>query len=191
MITASSWLDGPGFLGLRRLAREMADEIVVVDLHGDNKGTRKDENVFDIESPVAIVTLIRHGNGDRSRSAPIHYASYWGTRAVKLEALTELAAGNATLQTVEASTDWHAPFIPVSGGLDWAAYPKLTDLFPWQQPGSMISRTWPVAPTSSLLEQRWEAFVATSASDERLRFFAPSKHGQDHHDQGPGHDALG
>ena len=32
MITASSWLDGPGFLGLRRLAREVADEIVVVDL---------------------------------------------------------------------------------------------------------------------------------------------------------------
>lgn len=178
MITASSWLDGPGFLGLRRLAREVADEIVVVDLHGDNKGTRKDENVFDIESPVAIVTLIRHGNGDRSQSAPVRYASYWGTRAVKLDALTELAAGNATLETVEASTEWHAPFIPASGGLDWAAYPKLTDLFPWQQPGSMISRTWPIAPTSSLLEQRWKAFVATSAPDERLRFFAPSKTGR-------------
>ena len=97
MITASSWLDGPGFLGLRRLAREVADEIVVVDLHGDNKGTRKDENVFDIESPVAIVTLIRHGNGDRSTPAPVHYASYRGTRAEKLDALTELAAGKAEL----------------------------------------------------------------------------------------------
>ena len=29
MITASSWLNGPGFLGLRRLAREVADEIFV------------------------------------------------------------------------------------------------------------------------------------------------------------------
>ena len=116
MITASSWLDGPGFLGLRRLAREVADEIIVVDLHGDNKGTRKDENVFDIESPVAIVTLVRHGNGDRTTPASVRYASYRGTRAEKLAALTDLAAGKAKLNTAEASADWHAPLIPASGG---------------------------------------------------------------------------
>ena len=178
MITASSWLDGPGFLGLRRLAREVADEITVIDLHGDNKGTRKDENVFDIESPVAIVTLIRHGKGDRSKPAPVRYASYWGTRAEKLSALTDLTAGKSTLSTLEASADWYAPLIPTAGGADWAACPKVTDLFPWQQPGSMISRTWPVAPTASLLEERWEQFVATSVPDERLKYFAPSKTGR-------------
>ena len=178
MITASSWLDGPGFLGLRRLAREVADEIVVVDLHGDNKGTRKDENVFDIESPVAIVTLIRRGNGDRTTPAPVHYAGYWGTRAAKLHALSELAAGKATLETADAASDWYASFIPASGGLDWAAYPKLTDLFPWQQPGAMISRTWPAAPSVRLLEERWETFVATKVPDERLTHFAPSKTGR-------------
>ncbi len=178
MITASSWLDGPGFLGLRRLAREVADEITVVDLHGDNKGTRKDENIFDIESPVAIVTLIRHGKGDRSKPAAVRYASNRGTRADKLAALADLAAGKATLSTFEASADWHAPLIPTAGGADWAAYPKVTDLFPWQQPGSMISRTWPVAPTASLLEERWELFVATSVPDERLKYFAPSKTGR-------------
>lgn len=178
MITASSWLDGPGFLGLRRLAREVADEITVIDLHGDNKGTRKDENVFDIESPVAIVTLIRHGRGDRSKPAPIRYASYWGARADKLDALTNLATGKATLDTAYASDDWHSPLIPTAGGADWAAYPKVTDLFPWQQPGSMISRTWPVAPSASLLEERWKQFVATSVPDERLRYFVPSKTGR-------------
>ena len=130
MITASSWLDGPGFLGLRRLAREVADEIVVVDLHGDNKGARKDENVFDIETPVAIVTLVRHGNGDRSKPAPVRYASYRGTRAEKLAALTDLAAGKLQLESAEASSGWHAPLIPASGGADWAAYPKLVDMFP-------------------------------------------------------------
>lgn len=178
MITASSWLNGPGFLGLRRLAREVADEIVVIDLHGDNKGTRKDENVFDIESPVAIVTLIRRGNGDRTTPAPVRYASYWGTRAEKLEALTSLGTGAVHLETADASSEWHASFIPASGGLDWAAYPKLTDIFPWQQPGAMISRTWPVAPTRALLSQRWKAFVATKVPDERLKYFAPSKTGR-------------
>jgi hypothetical protein len=178
MITASSWLDGPGFLGLRRLAREVADEITVVDLHGDNKGTRKDENVFDIESPVAIVTLIRHGRGDRSKPAPVRYASFWGTRAEKLAALNDLASGRTTLTALEASAEWHAPLIPTAGGADWAACPKVTDMFPWQQPGAMVSRTWPVAPTVSQLEERWEQFVATSAPGERLRYFSPSKTGR-------------
>ncbi len=178
MITASSWLDGPGFLGLRRLAREVADEITVVDLHGDNKGTRKDENVFDIESPVAIVTLIRRGKGDRSTPAPVRYASFRGTRAEKLATLTDLAAGTVTLSTSDASPGWHAPFIPASGGADWASYPALVDLFPWQQPGSMISRTWPVAPDRDTLTKRWEAFVRTSVPDERLSYFAPSRTGR-------------
>ncbi|MGF0256071.1 type ISP restriction/modification enzyme [Rhodococcus erythropolis] len=178
MITASSWLNGPGFLGLRRLAREVADEIVVVDLHGDNKGTRKDENIFDIESPVAIVTLLRHGAGNRTTPAQVRYASYRGTRAEKLASLADLATGKATLDTTEASTDWHAPLIPAYGGADWESYPKLVDLFPWQQPGAMISRTWPVAPDRGTLTKRWETFVATNGSDERLRHFAPSKTGR-------------
>lgn len=171
MITASSWLDGPGFLGLRRLAREVADEVVVVDLHGDNKGTRKDENVFDIESPVAIVTLIRHGNGDRSTPASVRYASYRGTRAEKLAALTDLAAGKANLVTAEASNNWHAPLIPVSGGANWASYPAVTDLFPFQQPGVKFNRTWPVAPSASTVRARWDRLVATSDLRERARMF--------------------
>jgi type I restriction-modification system DNA methylase subunit len=178
MITASSWLNGPGFLGLRRLAREVADEIVVVDLHGDNKGTRRDENVFDIESPVAIVTLIRRGNGDRNQPAPVHYTSYWGTRAEKLKALSDLAEGKCSLEAVEAKRDWHASFIPPSGGLVWDAYPKLTDLFPWQQPGMMINRTWPVAPDRQTLEARWSAFTETAVPDERARYYVTPSTGR-------------
>ncbi|MDO5499024.1 MAG: hypothetical protein Q4F67_05000 [Propionibacteriaceae bacterium] len=178
MITASSWLDGPGFLGLRRLAREVADEIIVVDLHGDNKGTRKDENVFDIESPVAIVTLIRHGKGDRSKPALVRYASLTGTRANKLAALTQLAAGETTLTTREASADWHAPLVPTAGGADWAACPKVTDLFPMQQPGMMINRTWPAAPDMDTLERRWTTFVATDVPDERARHYVTPSTGR-------------
>lgn len=178
MITASSWLTGPGFIGLRRLAREVADEITVVDLHGDNKGTRKDENIFDIESPVAIVTLIRHGAGNRNTPAPVRYASYRGTRAEKLAALVDLATGTAALDVTEASTDWHASFIPAFGGADWAAYPQLVDLFPLQQPGMMINRTWPVAPDRAVLEQRWREFVATSGSDDRARYYVTPRTGR-------------
>lgn len=190
MITASSWLVGPGFLGLRRLAREVADEIVIVDLHGDNKGTRKDENVFDIETPVAIVTLVRHGNGDRATPAPVRYASYFGTRAEKLAALTELAEGKAKLDTTEASTNWHAPLVPASGGADWASYPKLVDLLPLQQPGMMVNRTWPTAPDRDTLERRWEAFVASKVPDERARFYVTPSTGRRITTKVAGLDAL-
>ncbi len=187
MITASSWLDGAGFLGLRRLAREVADEIIVLDLHGDGLGARKDANVFDIQSPVAIVTLIRRGRGDRSTPASVRYASLFGkTREEKLAALSELAAGLKQLETTLASDKWHDPFVPVTGGADWAGFPKLTDLFPWQQPGSMISRTWPVAPDKQTLERRWSAFTATAVPEERLAAFAPSKTGRTITTQVPG-----
>ncbi|MBH0081958.1 type ISP restriction/modification enzyme [Salinibacterium sp. SWN167] len=178
MITASSWLDGPGFLGLRRLAREVADEIIVLDLHGDNKGTRKDENVFDIESPVAIVTLVRRGKADRSTPSPVRYASIRGTRGEKLEMLASLAAGDAELKTTDATDAWHGSFIPAAGGPEWASYPALTDLFPWQQPGMMINRTWPVAPDRDTLLRRWEALVSTAVPTERREAFATSKTGR-------------
>lgn len=191
MITASSWLDGSGFLGLRRLAREVADEIIVLDLHGDGLGARKDANVFDIQSPVAIVTLIRRGRGDRSTPATVRYASYFGrSRDEKLTALSEVAAGRAQLDSTLASDKWHDPFIPVTGGADWARFPKLTDLFPWQQPGSMISRTWPVAPDKQTLERRWEAFTATAVPDERLTAFTPSRTGRSITTKVPGMSKL-
>lgn len=190
MITASSWLDGPGFLGLRRLARQVADEIKILDLHGDNKGTRKDENIFDIESPVAIVTLIRYGTGDSEVPAKTNYISVRGTRIEKLALLTELAAGGDGPVPVEPNSDWHAPFVPVSGDADWSSYPKLTDLFPWQQPGAMISRTWPVAPDKSTLAKRWDAFVATKVPEERLAYFSPSKTGRSITTKVPGMSAL-
>jgi type I restriction-modification system DNA methylase subunit len=167
MITASSWLDGPGFLGLRRLAREVADEITVVDLHGDNKGAHKDQNIFDIESPVAIVTLVRHGNGDRTKPAPVRYATYRGTRAEKLTTLNDLALGRAHLVATEASSKWHASFIPAGGGAVWEQYPAAIDLLPFQMPGCKFNRTWPIAPSEELLRQRWSRFVSTDDVPDR------------------------
>lgn len=171
MITASSWLDGPGFMGLRRLAREVADEILVVDLHGDNKGAHRDENVFDIESPVAIVTLVRKANGDRSVPGTVRYSSVRGTRAEKLEALADLASGADNLPSTEATADWHASFVPASGGASWTAYPAVIDIFPMQMPGCKFNRTWPIGPSASLLETRWSQFVSTSDVTDRQEMF--------------------
>ena len=53
-ITASSYLDGDAFVGVRELMRKICDRIDIIDLGGEGRGTRKDENVFAIQTPVAI-----------------------------------------------------------------------------------------------------------------------------------------
>ena len=51
---ASSYLAGPGFVGVREVMRRTFDELWIIDLGGDNLGTRKTPNVFNIQTPVAI-----------------------------------------------------------------------------------------------------------------------------------------
>src|SRR5690606_33909104 len=146
---------------------------------------------FDIQSPVAIVTLVRNGDGYRTTPAPDRYACLFGkTREQELTALSDLVAGRTTLATEPASAGWHDLLIPVSRGADSAAFTKLIDLFPWKQPGSMISRTWPVAPDRGTLERRWRAFVATNVPDERLMYFSPSKTGRTITTRIPGMERL-
>lgn len=61
-ITASSFIDGDAFLGLRQHMRTLCDEIWVIDLGGEGRGTRKDDNVFAIQTPVAITIAVRYGS---------------------------------------------------------------------------------------------------------------------------------
>lgn len=178
MITASSWLTGPGFLGLRRLARELADEIVVVDLHGDNLGALKDENVFDIQSPVAIVTLVRRGRGDRTAPATVRYASYRGTRESKLAILSALAEDDASLETETLRPGWHEPFVPATGAASWGSYPALVDLFPFQIPGTKFNRTWPIAPDQTTLGRRWARLLTGGSLEDRARCFVTPNTGR-------------
>jgi hypothetical protein len=188
-ITASSWLSGPGFLGLRQWARELADDMWVVDLGGENKGARKEDNVFDIETPVAIVTIARRGSSDRTHPAHVRYVRIRGTREEKLGALNALDP--ADVGTWAAAPDsWHAALVPATGGAAWAACPLLTDLLPWQQPGAMLNRTWPVAPSKEVLARRWARFVATDDPDDRAVCFVTPKTGRNIYTSVSGLDRL-
>lgn len=53
-ITASSYLAGPGFVGVREVMRRNFDALWIIDLGGDNLGTRKTPNVFNIQTPVPL-----------------------------------------------------------------------------------------------------------------------------------------
>ena len=77
-ITASSYLAGPGFVGMREIMRRKFEELWIIDLGGDNHGTRKTPNVFNIQTPVAVAIGVRGPQSSESVSAKVHYAKIDG-----------------------------------------------------------------------------------------------------------------
>ncbi len=78
-ITASSYLRGPGFLGMRRKMRETFDDLWIIDLEGDGIGARKTDNVFAIRTPVAIAIGVRNGQPNPDKPARV-----WKTNTISV-----------------------------------------------------------------------------------------------------------
>ena len=79
-ISASSYLDGDAFCGMREHMRRLCDEIWIIDLSGEGRGTHKNENVFAIQTPVAIAVAARYGKAGKTKPAKVRYARLEGTR---------------------------------------------------------------------------------------------------------------
>ena len=165
-ITASSYLRGPGFAGVRQVMRQTFDELWIIDLEGDNLGARKSENVFAIQTPVAIAIGLRRGPPRPETPAAVHYTRLQGGQAEKLAAL-EAVQRFEDLQWRECLGGWTEVFLPASGSPYWD-WPLLTDLFPWQENGVKAGRTWPISTDRETLQRRWRALL--SAKDRKAAF---------------------
>lgn len=167
-ITASSYLRGPGFAGMRQRMREAFDEIWILDLEGDNLGARKTENVFAIQTPVCIATGIRYAAEKRNALARTRYARITGTREEKLAALKAIRTfDDVTWEDCFAGAI--EPMLPQRAG-NYFAWPLLTDLWPWQSCGVKFERTWPIAETQDVLARRWFDLLSASADKKRKLF---------------------
>ena len=172
-ITASSYLRGPAFLGMREHMRRTFDELWIIDLGGDNLGARKTPNVFAIQTPVAIAIGARYDKPAPATPAEVHYASLIeGTREEKLARLADIKSFE-DLPWESAMTGWHDPFLPQHTGIYWS-WPLLTDLFPWQHSGVQMKRTWVIAPNANSLLQRWAKLVEAEVS-EKSRLFTETE----------------
>lgn len=172
-ITASSYLAGPGFVGVREVMRRTFDELWIIDLGGDNLGARKTPNVFNIQTPVAIAIGVRAQQPSPDTSATVRYAKIDGaTREDKLEKLEALAAFRE-IAWRDCPSDWHKPFLPIGQG-DFAAWPATEGLFPLSLNGAQFKRHWPIGETVDLLRTRWSRLV-NSKQDDRKKLFRETR----------------
>lgn len=180
-ISASSYLDGDAFCGMREHMRRQCDEIWILDLGGEGRGTRKSDNVFAIQTPVAIAVAVRDGKADKDTPANVHFARIEeGTRDEKLEALDAIA-DLTSLTWKDCPDGWHAPFRPAGIG-SFFRWPLVTDLLPWQPTGVMAGRTWVIAPSADVLQTRWRALLRRDSS-ERVDAFIENATGRKIHDK--------
>jgi len=170
-ISASSYVDGDAFVGMREHMRRTCDEIWIIDLGGEGRGTRKSDNVFAIQTPVAIGIAARYTRKSRRDTpAEVHYTRIDGTRDEKLATLDSIA-GFDDLTWEDCPDDWHAPFRPAGKGafFDW---PLMTDLMPWQVSGAQVKRVWPIAPDEQTLKRRWQGLLK---ADDRAEAFKETR----------------
>ena len=179
-ITASSYLAGPGFVGMREVMRRTFDDLWIIDLGGDNLGTRKTPNVFNIQTPVAIAIGVRGNKPTPHSPAKVRYTKIDGaTREEKLNQLTAID-DFADLVWQDCPDEWHKPFLPVGTG-DFFGWPRLDDLFPWRHSGVQFKRSWPIGETAAVVldriaalylaseEEKPELFVQTSSNNLRSK----------------------
>jgi len=154
-ITASSYIDGDAFSGVREHLRKICDHIDIIDLGGEGRGTRKDENVFAIQTPVAVFIAWRKTRKSSDEPAAVRYTRMEGTREKKLRDLGNVKSFTS-LKWENVPDGWQTPFRPATKG-DFANWPNIVDIFPWQNNGVKAGRTWVIAPEKNTLERRLDA----------------------------------
>lgn len=181
-ITSSSFLRGPGFVGMREHMRRIFDEIWVIDLGGEGRGARAEENLFAIRTPVAIVIGVQRPKTEGGRSngptlrgktpAAVHYRRISGTGQEKkttLDTLLTLSVTDPdwTLVSTVPEEEWTGRFAP-SGDSEFWDWPDLGTLFPWTHSGAQYKRTWPIAPSPDALTTRWTRLFESGTADPAL-----------------------
>jgi len=165
-ITASSYLRGPGFAAMRQVMRQTFDELWIIDLEGDNLGARKTENVFAIQTPVAIAIGICEGAPNPDTPAKVRYCRIEGTSDGKLARLAEVEKFS-DLSWRLCPDGWTDLFQPVPD-TPYTKWPLLADLFPWQENGMQFKRSWPISESTEVLKMRWKELM--SATDRGKMF---------------------
>ena len=151
-ITAASYLEGKSMGGVRDMLRKVFDELWIIDLGGEGRGARTEENVFDILTPVAIAVGCFRGG---EKGCKVRYLRINATRNDKLARLKDIKLEDVSNEVNGFNLNRLTPRSDSS----YYSWPQITDLFPWIYSGIQVKRTWPIGETKAVLNLRWRALV--------------------------------
>lgn len=175
-ITVAGFLGGPGFKQMRAYLRDRADAVYVIDCTPEGHQPPVNSRVFQgVQQPVCITIVIRDGSTGTT-PAPVHYRALTaGHRTAKFAELATVTLSDDGWQP--AATDLYAPFWPAPDA-SWLSYPSLDDIFLYSGAGTMVGRTWPIAPDRQTLEDRWTTLIAAPSEHkpELLQEHARDRH---------------
>jgi hypothetical protein len=164
-ITTTAYLDGPGFVGMRRYLRQQADFGWIIDLSTEGHRSAVQTRIFPaVPHPVCIGVFARGSEPDVTKPALIEYISVSGGRARKFAGF-ELIHVNGTGWT-GSRTGWTAPLRSSQRGA-WSQYPAIDDLLPFTSLGVTSNRAWVRAPDPAVLAERWRQLITADPEDKR------------------------
>lgn len=171
-ITASGFLNGPGFQKMREDLRRECSDIWVIDCSPEGHQPDVPTRIFQgVQQPVCIVVAARAEKKDKDEPAKVHFTTLpKGHREKKFEALKVLSLSSK--HWVRGAGDWREPFLPAQIGA-WANFPPLDDLFVWATPGVKTHRTWIIAPDALSLDRRWIALQKQNEPQKKEECFHP------------------
>lgn len=156
-ITATGYLTGPGFKGMREYLRQTCSRIWIINVTPEGRTPPAANAIFNIETPVAIAILLRDDKARSDIPAKVQYIDVHGTREQKFAQLNVLTFDDPKWLTARSA--WTAPFTPAAS-TGWDDYPAVDDLMPWYSPGVKPNRTWVYAPNKGTLKERLRHIVA-------------------------------
>lgn len=171
-ITATGYLEGPGFAGMREYIRRNTSRGWIINVTPEGKRPPAKNAVFNIETPVAIALFLRDDSNDSEQPSDIRYIDLHGTRHEKFEALSTLTLDDPGFE--KAETEWCAKFTPAPSEA-WRQLPTVSELFVWPSPGVKANKKWVYSPSASALEDRWSHAVIETDKDKKRTLFRETR----------------
>jgi len=177
-ISASGFLNGPGFRKMREYLRRTANEIWVIDCTPEGHQPDVSSRIFEaVQQPICIMLVSRSPKTTTTKPALVwHQTLPKGDRDVKFKALRKISLNDCGGWS-SCPSEWDAPFLPAHANT-WSSYVPLEDMFVYTGSGVMPGRTWVIAPDEASLHKRWKRLVSAKQTEKDFLFHPHLRNGK-------------
>ncbi|MFA6917871.1 MAG: type ISP restriction/modification enzyme, partial [Candidatus Gracilibacteria bacterium] len=171
-ITNHSYLDNPTFRGMRQQLMKNFNEIYILDLHGNSlkKETTpeggKDENVFNIQTGVSIVFLIKHKDQEGCK---IYRSDIFGAKNKKTDWLGKNTIETTKYAEIEPQKEFYLFKKQDGNAGEYDNFYKVNEIFKTNSVGIVSSRDDLVIDfDKEKLKERIDLLTDENISDQEL-----------------------